>query len=402
MAQRARPGQIVIQVGSATCEHAAGSDDVFDEFRKHIAASGREDIVLRQTGCTGRCSREPIVGVFVPGQMPVKYERVDREWCTRSSPRSPQGRSRYWITCSTARRPSFPNTSSSSAAAPAAAGRTSRSACPLHEKLEAAGVGPDRVRVIPASCFGACSTERCRSLHSHSRPARQGPLPRLHRRRPRRDPSRACARAARSSSASRSTARPVSREVLRPLRRRRLLQPPEPHRPAQQRRHRSREHRRVLPLPRLRGPGQGARQGRSQVGDRRGHAIQAPRPRRRRLSHRPEMGHGRRRRRNDRATSSATPTRATPARSWTAACSKSDPFSVIEGMIIGGFAIGAHRGFFYVRAEYPAGHPAHRERHRRSAASTACSARTSSAPASTSTWRSASAPGPSSAARKPR
>ena len=52
---------------------------MLDEFRKHIAASGRNDIVLHQTGCTGRCSREPIVGVLVPGQMPVKYEQVDRQ-----------------------------------------------------------------------------------------------------------------------------------------------------------------------------------------------------------------------------------------------------------------------------------------------------------------------------------
>ena len=71
--------RILIQVGSATCEHAAGSNEVFEEFRKHVAASERHDIGLRQTGCTGRCSREPIVGVFVPGQMPVKYERVDRQ-----------------------------------------------------------------------------------------------------------------------------------------------------------------------------------------------------------------------------------------------------------------------------------------------------------------------------------
>ena len=77
--QRATDDQIRIQVGSATCENAAGSNEVLDEFRKHIAASGRDDIVLHQTGCTGRCSREPIVGVFAPGQMPVKYERVDRE-----------------------------------------------------------------------------------------------------------------------------------------------------------------------------------------------------------------------------------------------------------------------------------------------------------------------------------
>ncbi|NUQ61159.1 MAG: NADH-quinone oxidoreductase subunit NuoF [Pirellulales bacterium] len=32
---------------------------------------------------------------------------------------------------------------------------------------------------------------------------------------------------------------------------------------------------------------------------------------------------------------------------------ESDPFNVVEGMIIGGYAIGANRGFFYIRAEYP-------------------------------------------------
>ncbi|OGT05985.1 MAG: NADH dehydrogenase [Gammaproteobacteria bacterium GWF2_41_13] len=32
---------------------------------------------------------------------------------------------------------------------------------------------------------------------------------------------------------------------------------------------------------------------------------------------------------------------------------ESDPFSVVEGMMIAGFAIGAQKGFFYIRAEYP-------------------------------------------------
>ena len=32
---------------------------------------------------------------------------------------------------------------------------------------------------------------------------------------------------------------------------------------------------------------------------------------------------------------------------------ESDPYSVIEGLIIGGYAIGASKGFFYIRAEYP-------------------------------------------------
>jgi NADH:ubiquinone oxidoreductase subunit F (NADH-binding)/(2Fe-2S) ferredoxin/Pyruvate/2-oxoacid:ferredoxin oxidoreductase delta subunit len=70
---------IRIQVGSATCENAAGAREVWDELQKHIRASGRTDILLQQTGCTGRCSCEPIVGMLIPGQMPIKYEKVTRE-----------------------------------------------------------------------------------------------------------------------------------------------------------------------------------------------------------------------------------------------------------------------------------------------------------------------------------
>lgn len=72
-------GKIIIQVGSATCEKAAGSDAIRDEFLKLIKASGRDDIVVKQTGCTGRCSQEPIVGVFIPKQFPVKYSQVKVE-----------------------------------------------------------------------------------------------------------------------------------------------------------------------------------------------------------------------------------------------------------------------------------------------------------------------------------
>jgi NADH:ubiquinone oxidoreductase subunit F (NADH-binding)/(2Fe-2S) ferredoxin/Pyruvate/2-oxoacid:ferredoxin oxidoreductase delta subunit len=69
-------GKTIVQIGSATCEKAAGSDLVKEEFMKLIRASGRDDILVHQTGCTGRCAQEPIVGVFVPGGMAVKYEQV--------------------------------------------------------------------------------------------------------------------------------------------------------------------------------------------------------------------------------------------------------------------------------------------------------------------------------------
>lgn len=111
LGRRAASDQIRIQVGSATCEHAAGSNDVLDEFHKHVAASGRDDILLHQTGCTGRCSREPIVGVLVPGQMPVKYGAASTEnWSTRSSPSTCSKAARYWTACSTARSRNWPST----------------------------------------------------------------------------------------------------------------------------------------------------------------------------------------------------------------------------------------------------------------------------------------------------
>lgn len=69
-------GKIIVQVGSATCEKAAGADKVREEFVKLINASGRDDVLIKQTGCTGRCAQEPIVGVFVPDQFSVKYEQV--------------------------------------------------------------------------------------------------------------------------------------------------------------------------------------------------------------------------------------------------------------------------------------------------------------------------------------
>lgn len=70
---------IQIHVGSATCEDAAGAEEVANEFKKNIAAAGQNNIYLRKVGCTGRCSCEPIVTVLVPNQKMVVYQKVNRE-----------------------------------------------------------------------------------------------------------------------------------------------------------------------------------------------------------------------------------------------------------------------------------------------------------------------------------
>ena len=68
---------IHIFVGAATCEIAAGSDILYEELKKHIASSGRKDIYLKQVGCTGRCSQEPIISILEDGKALISYSQVD-------------------------------------------------------------------------------------------------------------------------------------------------------------------------------------------------------------------------------------------------------------------------------------------------------------------------------------
>ncbi len=165
---------IHIQVGSATCEQAAGADEVLAEFQKHVAASGRSDIQLRRTGCTGRCSREPIVGVLVPGQIPIKYERVDRKAVHEIFTQHILGGQPVLnrildgpvenlvpleiLTCGSLR----------------CGWREGKSfVAVLKDKLAAAGIGPEQVRVTVGSCFGACNMEEpSRRSHLLIRPAK--------------------------------------------------------------------------------------------------------------------------------------------------------------------------------------------------------------------------------------
>ena len=86
--------------------------------------------------------------------------------------------------------------------------------------------------------------------------------------------------------------------------------------------------------------------------------------------------------------------KAIPARSWTALVLESDPHRVLEGLAIAAYAIGAAEGYLYIRAEYPLA-----VRHTRAAIRQAERARL---PRASCDWRSAKAPAPSSAAKRPR
>ena len=164
--------KIIVQVGSATCEHAAGSRDVLDEFHKHIAASARDDIILHQTGCTGRCSREPIVGVLMPGQMPVKYERVDRELVHEIFTKHLLEGQPLWDRVLDGPVEQAARYEVLYCGSDRCDGNSKRpSGHRLAKKLRAAGVGTDLVRLTPASCFGCCaSSQQSSCLHLLVRP----------------------------------------------------------------------------------------------------------------------------------------------------------------------------------------------------------------------------------------
>jgi NADH-quinone oxidoreductase subunit F/NADP-reducing hydrogenase subunit HndC len=51
--------------------------------------------------------------------------------------------------------------------------------------------------------------------------------------------------------------------------------------------------------------------------------------------------------------STATPTKATPAPFMDRSAIEGDPHTVLEGMIIAGYSIGAKKGVIYIPAEYP-------------------------------------------------
>ena len=195
--------------------------------------------------------------------------------------------------------------------------------------------------------------------------------------------------------------RPDHRREDRPRARRALLRPADPPPARPQRPDRPHQHRGLHRRRRLRGAGQGAEPDVARAGDRRGHPLRAAGTRRRRLSHRASSGSCAAPRPATSSTSSATPTRAIRAPTWTAASWRATPTGCWRAWSSAPmpWAPRAASSTSGPSTRWPSN--TSRSRWRR-CASTACWARTSWDPASASTSRCASAPGPSSAARRRR
>jgi NADP-reducing hydrogenase subunit HndB len=76
-------GRAQVTVFMGTCGIAAGARDAMRAILEVIEAEKLEGIVVRQTGCIGLCTNEPLVEVAVGDGPPIRYGRVSRERALR-------------------------------------------------------------------------------------------------------------------------------------------------------------------------------------------------------------------------------------------------------------------------------------------------------------------------------
>lgn len=81
--ERKYQARMRITVGSATCENAAGANEVYDRLAALLKKHQLKDVVLSRVGCTGKCDMEPVVTIVSKSTIPSKYihmkpDKVDR------------------------------------------------------------------------------------------------------------------------------------------------------------------------------------------------------------------------------------------------------------------------------------------------------------------------------------
>jgi NADH:ubiquinone oxidoreductase subunit F (NADH-binding)/(2Fe-2S) ferredoxin len=146
-----------ITVGSATCENAAGANEVYAKLVELAARHGSPDVVVGRVGCAGRCGMEPVVTVITRDLIPEKYVRMTPE------------RVQQVFDAHVLRGESVPEFSmrkhDSNSDAKQVVSLCGGHACPLHkvDEVEAALAGAladegleGKVAVVKAACVGRC------------------------------------------------------------------------------------------------------------------------------------------------------------------------------------------------------------------------------------------------------
>ncbi|NMC69993.1 MAG: (2Fe-2S) ferredoxin domain-containing protein [Myxococcales bacterium] len=74
---RGAPKATVINVHMGTCGIAAGARDVLACLAAELEAAGVRDVTLRQSGCAGLCSQEPMLTLTDKNGTQFRYGKLD-------------------------------------------------------------------------------------------------------------------------------------------------------------------------------------------------------------------------------------------------------------------------------------------------------------------------------------
>ncbi len=69
--------KVVVHMG--TCGIAAGARNVMTALMNEIVLAGTDDIIVKNSGCGGLCSREPMAVIELLNQPPVIYGDLNEE-----------------------------------------------------------------------------------------------------------------------------------------------------------------------------------------------------------------------------------------------------------------------------------------------------------------------------------
>ena len=75
---RPGPKAVVVNVHMGTCGIASGAREIVAELAEQLADSGLKDVTLRQSGCAGLCSHEPMLTLTDGSGVDFRYGLLDR------------------------------------------------------------------------------------------------------------------------------------------------------------------------------------------------------------------------------------------------------------------------------------------------------------------------------------
>ncbi|RKY01168.1 MAG: (2Fe-2S) ferredoxin domain-containing protein, partial [Spirochaetes bacterium] len=69
----------IITLHMGTCGIAAGAREIMSVFMDEIKKNKIHNIIIKNSGCAGLCSHEPMITIEIPGKPPVKYVNLTEE-----------------------------------------------------------------------------------------------------------------------------------------------------------------------------------------------------------------------------------------------------------------------------------------------------------------------------------